>query len=103
MMKENEVWINKSVADRYDLRSGDYIKLKNTEGIVSSRVRVKATEQIRPDCVYLVHGFGQTSKALKSTYGVGASDSLLLSKYKVDPIMGGTGMGNNFVTFDWSA
>ena len=30
-------------------------------------------------------------------YGRGASDSQLTSRYKVDPIMGGTGMNVNFV------
>jgi len=100
IMDENEVWINADVAKRYDLKSGEYIKLKNTEGIISNKVKVKATERIRTDCVYIVHGFGHNSSMLKGAYLKGASDSQLITKYKVDPLMGGTGTNVNFVTFE---
>ncbi|MDZ7371926.1 MAG: molybdopterin-dependent oxidoreductase, partial [candidate division KSB1 bacterium] len=58
MFPENEVWINQDVARRYGLKSGDYVRLKNQDGVISNRIKVKATERIRPDCVYIVHGFG---------------------------------------------
>jgi len=103
MMEENSVWINNDIAMRYGLKSGDYIKLKNTDGVVSSKVKVKATERIRPDSVYMVHGFGQRSKMLKSTYLKGASDAHLTTKYNLDPLMGGTAMNVNFVTFEREA
>jgi thiosulfate reductase / polysulfide reductase chain A len=103
LMPENEVWINKNIADKFGLKSGDRIKLKNTDDIVTDPVLVKATERIRTDCVYMVHGFGQQSKALRSTYKVGASDSQLCTNYKMDPIMGGTGMNVNFVTIESEA
>ena len=61
-------------------------------------MRVRVTERIRPDCVFIVHGFGHTAKGLQLTYGVGASDIQLMTRVKVDPIMGGTGMRGNFVT-----
>ena len=103
MMEENSVWINNDIAKRFGLKSGDYIKLKNQDGVVSNKVKVKATERIRPDAVYMVHGFGQRSKMLKSTYMKGASDSRLTTRYKTDPLMGGTGMNVNFVTFELEA
>lgn len=99
MMDENEIWINVDIARRWGLKSGDYIKLKNTDGIISNRIKVKATERIRTDCVYMVHGFGHNSKMLKGAYMKGASDAQLITKYNVDPLMGGTGMNVNFVTF----
>ena len=71
----------------------------NQDGVVSDPVKVKATERIRTDCVYMVHGFGHTAKGLKRTVGMGASDAQLISRYAVDPLMGGTGMNVNFVTF----
>jgi Anaerobic dehydrogenases, typically selenocysteine-containing len=98
MMNENEVWVNKNIADRLELKSGDYVKLKNQDGVVSNKVKVKATERIRPDCVYMVHGFGHNSKLLKGAYMRGASDSQLITKYETDPLMGGTAMNVNFVT-----
>lgn len=58
---------------------------------------MKITEGIRRDCVYLVHGFGQRSKKLRRAAGKGASDTGLMSRVKVDPLMGGTGMRVTFV------
>jgi len=101
LMDENELWVNANVANRFGLKNGEYIKLKNTDGVVSNKIKIKATERIRTDCVYMVHGFGQTSKQLKSTFNKGASDSQLITRYKTDPLMGGTGMNVNFVTFEW--
>jgi thiosulfate reductase/polysulfide reductase chain A len=103
MMEENELWINAVIAERLGFKSGQYVKLKNTEGIVSNKVKIKATERIRPDCVYMVHGFGHNSKMLKGTYLKGASDAQLIAKYATDPLMGGTGMNINFVTIEAEA
>ncbi len=100
MMEENEIWVNPAVARRHDLQDGRYVRLRNQDGVVSNRVRVKVTERIRPDCVYLVHGFGHTSGGLRHASGKGASDAQLITRYAVDPLMGGTGMNVNFVTFE---
>jgi thiosulfate reductase/polysulfide reductase chain A len=48
----------------------------------------------------MVHGFGHTAKGMKGAYMKGASDSSLITKYVIDPLMGGTGMNMNFVTFE---
>ncbi|MBE0570825.1 MAG: molybdopterin-dependent oxidoreductase, partial [Ignavibacteriaceae bacterium] len=100
MMSENEIWINADIAEQYGLKQGDKIKLKNTDGVISDQIKVKPTERIRPDCVYMVHGFGQKSRQLRSTYKKGASDAELITQYKTDPLMGGTAMNVNFVTFE---
>ena len=99
-MRENEVWVHPDTAKKYALQNGAYVRLKNQDNVVSNRVRVRVTERIRPDCVYMVHGFGHTSKGLKHAFGKGASDSQLITKYATDPLMGGTGMNVNFVTFE---
>ena len=44
-----------------------------------------------------MHGWGHTAKRLRYAAGRGASDSELITKYKSDPIMGGTGMNVNYV------
>ena len=99
LMPENTVWVNPLAASRWGLASGDYVKLKNQDGVVSNRVRVRVTERIRPDSIFMVHGFGHTSRRLRLTHNVGANDTALMTNVKVDPIMGGTGMRSNFVTF----
>ncbi|MBI3193521.1 MAG: nitrate reductase, partial [Ignavibacteriae bacterium] len=100
MMNENEVWVNIDVATRFGLKSGEYVRLKNQDGVVSNRIKLKATERIRPECVYMVHGFGHNAKGLKFAFGKGASDAPLLTRYEIDPLMGGTGMNVNFVTIE---
>ena len=102
-MPENEVWLNADVAARADLRTGDRVRLRNQDGVVSLPVKVKATQAIRPDCVYVVHGFGHTAKGLRRALGKGASDSKLVTRYETDPLMGGTGMNVNFVTLEREA
>jgi thiosulfate reductase/polysulfide reductase chain A len=103
MMPENEVWVNVNAASRQGLKSGDRVRLRNQDGVVSNAIKVRATEAIRGDCVYLVHGFGHTSKMLRRALGRGASDAQLITRYDVDPLMGGTGMNVNFVTLEAEA
>ena len=103
MLPENDVWLNADVAARWGLKSGDYVRMKNQDGVLSNRIRVKATQRIRPDCVYMVHGFGHTAKAMSFARDKGASDAQLLTRYQTDPLMGGTGMNVNFVTFELEA
>ena len=96
---ENQLWVNPLVASEWGLESGDYVRLGGTNGVVSNKVRVRVTERIGPDSVFMAHGFGHKSKRLRLTAGVGANDADLMDNIKVDPIMGGTGMRANFVTF----
>jgi thiosulfate reductase/polysulfide reductase chain A len=103
MMDENAVWVNAAVARRLGLKTGDRVRLRNQDGAVSNPVKVLATERIRPDCVYLVHGFGQTAVRLRRAYGKGASDAALVTRSATDPLMGGTGMHVNFVSLEAEA
>jgi thiosulfate reductase/polysulfide reductase chain A len=102
-MPENEAWVNADVAERQGLRAGDRVRLRNQDGVLSDAVRLRATQAIRPDCCYLVHGFGHSSKLLRRAFRKGASDSQLVTRYAVDPLMGGTGMNVNFVTLELAA
>lgn len=97
LMEENVAWINAKVAKAMGLKHGDYIVLVNQDGIKSNKVRAKVTERIRPDCIYLVHGFGSTSKLLHRAYKRGADDQQLITRYAIDPISGSVGMRVNFV------
>jgi thiosulfate reductase / polysulfide reductase chain A len=100
LMDENTVWINPKVAKEWGLANEQYIYLKNQDGIQSDfRIRVRVTERIRWDSVYMVHGFGHNQKKLQRCFGRGASDTQMITKVLVDPSMGGTGMRGNFVTF----
>lgn len=96
---ENEVWVNASVAFELGLENGSRVWLENQDGARSGPILVKATERIRRDAVFLVHGFGQQSEGLGQANGKGASDTKLQTRYRLDPISGGAGMRVNFVRF----
>ena len=97
LMAENEVWINARAARGLGLREEQRVVLTNSDGVNSLPVLVRITEGIRPDCVYMVHGFGHESPKLQRAFHRGASDTKLMTQVQVDPIMGGTGMRVNFV------
>jgi thiosulfate reductase/polysulfide reductase chain A len=96
---ENQLWVNPLVASEWGLESGDRVRLGGTNGVVSNPVRVRVTERIGPDSVFMAHGFGRKSRRLKLAFGIGADDSSLMDNVKIDPIMGGTGMRASYVTF----
>ncbi len=100
LMPENEVWLNKITGLDLGLKNDEYVHLINQDGKKSvSKVRLKLTERIRPGVVYMAHGFGQNDPRLEFAYRRGASANEMISNLTVDPIMGGTGFKNNFITF----
>lgn len=100
LMDENSVWINPKVAKLWSLKTGQMVWLKNQDEVTSSfPIKVRITERIRWDSVYIVHGFGHSDRKLSRAFGKGANDTELITRVMVDPIMGGTGMRGNFVTF----
>ena len=100
LMDENSVWVNPKVAKEWDLTNDQYVYLENQDGVISDfKIKVRITERIRWDSVYMVHGFGHTDKRMKRAFGKGISDTQLITNVMIDPVMGGTGMRGNFVTF----
>jgi thiosulfate reductase/polysulfide reductase chain A len=97
LFPENAVWINAAQAAALGLQPNEYVWLENDEGVRSGPIRVKATQRIRPDVVYMVHGFGHEAPGMRLANGRGASDAQLQSRYKLDPICGGAGLRVNFV------
>jgi thiosulfate reductase/polysulfide reductase chain A len=97
VFSENEVWINTEICDELGLSDKEKVMLVNQDGEKAGPVRIRATQRIRQDCVFMVHGYGRRAKGLKFAHGKGASDSDLVTRSVTDPIMGGTGMNVNFV------
>lgn len=98
LMPENTIWLHPSAAAVHGVSSGDYARLENPEGRRSNRVRVRVTERIRPDSIFIVHGFGHSDERQRLARGVGADDAALMHNVKIDPIAGSTGMRMSFVT-----
>ena len=94
---ENQLWINADVVTAQGLKNGDRVWLENQDGARSGPVKLKATQRIRPDAVFMAHGFGRNEPALTLANGKGANDAQLQTRYILDPISGGAGMRVNFV------
>ena len=94
---ENELWLNDERAAELNVQDGDYVWLENQDGSRSGPIKVKATARMRPDSVFMAHGFGQNAPGLSQAHGRGASDARLITRYNIDPISGGAGMRLNFV------
>jgi len=100
LMPENVLWVNPLVAKEWELKNGQEVWLQNHQGNVSEfSIKVRITERIRWDSVYMVHGFGRSDKRLTKGFGKGISDTELISDIKIDAETGSTGMRSNFVTF----
>ena len=97
LMPENEAWISTQAAKVLGVADGQRVVLENQDGVKGLPIKLRITAGIRSDCLYMVHGFGNQSRALRRAYRKGASDADLMTRVKIDPIMGGTGMRVNFV------
>ncbi|MGD0227150.1 MAG: hypothetical protein ABSF71_32895 [Terriglobia bacterium] len=83
--------------ERWILTFLGILPLRCMDCVTGLPIKLRVTAGIRSDCVYMVHGFGNQSRALRRAYRKGASDADLMTRVKIDPIMGGTGMRVNFV------
>ncbi len=97
---ENVVWLNAARATELGFSSGDEVYLVNQDDVRVGPIKVRATEAIRPDCVYMVHGYGHSDPRLRFAHGRGVDDNKLCTKVAIDPVMGGTGMNVNFVRLE---
>jgi thiosulfate reductase/polysulfide reductase chain A len=94
---ENDLWLNADVAAAAGIKDGDQVWLENQEGARTGPIKVKATQRIRSDVVFMSHGFGRNAPGLTVANGHGASDATLIARYVLDPVSGGAGMRVNFV------
>jgi thiosulfate reductase / polysulfide reductase chain A len=97
LMGENPIWISTEAAKSLGLHDDQAVILENQDGVKSPAIKLKVTPAMRRDVAYTVHGFGANSSALKKAYQHGFSDTALITRVAVDPLVGATGMRVNFV------
>ena len=97
LMAENPIWVSQEAASRMSLRDGQKVCLENQDGVRSPVITLRTTPAMRSDVAYTVHGFGAQAPGLKKAYQHGFSDTALMTRIAIDPLMGGTGMRVNFV------
>ena len=91
---ENRLWMNPVAAEGAGVADGDMVEVSSSVG--AARLRAKVTQEIRPDCVFMLHGFGKRSAWLKRTYNRGGADAALLET-AWDKVSGNAAMHETFV------
>ena len=91
---ENSLWIHPEPANRLGIKTGDLVEVSSSAGAV--RIRAKVTQEIRPDCVFMLHGFGKKSRWQKLAYNVGACDAEVLET-AWDKVSGNAAFHETFV------
>lgn len=98
LQKENSLWLNAKKGKELGLQDGERVSLVNQNGITAiGRIKIKLTERLRDDAVYMYHGFGVHAKGMSRANNQGIADDDLMAKPAIDPLMGGTAMRGNFV------
>lgn len=65
------IWMNPVRAKALGIKDGDLVEVKSSEA--TSKVRVKVTERIHPEAIFVPSHYGITSKFLKTAQGIGFS------------------------------
>ncbi|MFO0744698.1 MAG: molybdopterin-dependent oxidoreductase [Myxococcota bacterium] len=94
------IWVNAGRATELGLADGDPVFVVNQDGARIGPLAIRATQAIRPDCVWMVHGFGHSARGLSFAKGRGGDDAALITRTVADPVMGGSGMTVNFVRLE---
>ncbi|HKN34021.1 MAG TPA: molybdopterin-dependent oxidoreductase [Terriglobales bacterium] len=91
----NSLWLNQSAADNLGIADGDRVEVASTVGAV--RLQAKVTQAIRPDCVFMLHGYGKKSKWQRLVAGTGGCDTELLET-AWDKVSGNASLHETFVS-----
>ena len=91
---ENDLWLHPEPAANLGVETGDWLEVASSVGAV--RIRARVTEEIRPDCVFMLHGYGKRSAWQKLAFGVGASDAAVLET-AWDEVSGNAAFHETFV------
>jgi thiosulfate reductase/polysulfide reductase chain A len=75
LVPENELWINSSAASRLGIKDKGYVEVTSSVGV--EKIKVKVTDFIHSEAVFMLHGFGKTVPAQTRCYLKGASDALV--------------------------
>jgi len=95
LSRENVLWLNPDRAYRLGIRDGDWVWVKSNIGAV--RIKIKLTEGLHPEAVFMTHGFGHSTRQQLLAYDAGVHDGLLMADH-VEPIGGGAALAENIVT-----
>jgi thiosulfate reductase/polysulfide reductase chain A len=85
LIPTNYIWINNQVCDKMGIAFGDTVEVKSNIGKIT--IMAYPTNKIAPNQIFMLHGFGGSSKEMEMAYGNGANDALLIED-KIEPVYG---------------
>jgi thiosulfate reductase / polysulfide reductase chain A len=91
MMPVNHAILNTALAVRLGVREGQMVRVVSRVGAIELPAHV--TEEVRPDCVMVAHGFGHRSRDLSLAAGRGARDADLVPDRSIDELVTGGNFG----------
>lgn len=91
MMPTNQAILNPALAARLGIREGQMVRVVSRVGAIELPAHL--TEEIRPDCVMVAHGFGHRSRDLRLAGGRGARDSDLIPGRSIDELVAAGNFG----------
>ncbi len=94
-MPENLLWMHPDAAAKRGIVDGDRVRISDRKER-RQLIKVKVTNRIRPDTVFMVHGFGHWDKRMSVAAGRGGSDAVLASTDQ-DKRIGTASMGLSMV------
>ena len=92
---ENSLWLSPGSADRLGIVTGDLVEVASSVGQV--QLKAKVTQEIRSDCVFMLHGYGKKSKWQRLVAEKGGSDAELLETVW-DKVSGNASLHETFVS-----
>jgi thiosulfate reductase / polysulfide reductase chain A len=92
---ENSLWVNPVSAGDLGISEGDVVEVASTAG--KARLKARVTQEIRPDCVFMLHGYGKKSKWQRLVAEKGGSDAELLET-AWDKVSGNAALHETFVS-----
>jgi len=87
------LWINRERANKLGINDGDLVIVESK--LAESKVRVKVTDRLHPECVYVPSPYGSFSEHLNTAKGVGFSYNDHVN-FELEP-MSGSGMVHEVV------
>ncbi|NOX15864.1 MAG: molybdopterin-dependent oxidoreductase [Epsilonproteobacteria bacterium] len=85
LIPTNYIWVNKRVANKRGIKFGDMLEVSSSVGKIS--LKAYPTEKIAPNQIFMLHGFGGTSKGMELAYGNGGNDARIIED-KFEPVYG---------------
>jgi thiosulfate reductase/polysulfide reductase chain A len=89
----NALWLHPQAAKQCGVADGDMVEVASAVGSV--RLKAKISQEIRPDCVFMLHGFGKRSQWQRLATEGGSDAQLLETSW--DKVSGNAAMHETFV------